>query len=394
MRRKALAGSRGAFLGALLTITLCGAAHSAATPDVEEARVPTAREAMPTLFATDVAELGDLRAFALENPAACSDRSERLIGSLFYLDAAKQQQGRAATHALDDRPLYWTRLASLASHRLRCPDHERERQAFERASRGLDRLHYSDDSALRVLVTGFDPFFLDRDVTQSNPSGVAALHMATRNAVVGGQRVEIRSAIVPVRFRDFDEGLVEEQLVPLAIEHDVDLLITISMGRDEFDLERFPGRRRSAEAPDNRNVLTGASASDPRVPPLRDDALVGPEFVEFTLPAAAMTRGEGRWPVNDNRTVTTLEAGTLEAASLAELEGQTAVRGGGGGYLSNEISYRVLNALRNQGAAHIRSGHIHTPRLRGHDGPTVTAIAAQTEALVLRAADALLRERR
>ena len=34
------------------------------------------------------------------------------------------------------------------------------------------------------------------------------------------------------------------------------------MGRDHFDLERFPGRRRSSEAPDNAGVLTGASAAE------------------------------------------------------------------------------------------------------------------------------------
>ena len=54
----------------------------------------------------------------------------------------------------------------------------------------------------------------------------------------------------------------------------------------------------------------------------------------------------GRWPVRDNQEVTTLERGTLTAESLASLADQIAVRGSGGGYLSNEIAYRALNVMR------------------------------------------------
>ena len=97
----------------------------------------------------------------------------------------------------------------------------------------------------------------------------------------------------------------------------------------------------------------------------------------------------GAYAVHENRTVTTLEAGTLDAPNLEALADQTAVRGGGGGYLSNEISYRVVNALARSGSS-IRSGHIHTPRVPGYDRETVEGIVTQTEALVLSAARALL----
>ena len=57
--------------------------------------------------------------------------------------------------------------------------------------------------------------------------------------------------------------------------------------------------------------------------------LEGPEFVEFSLPVAALQSGAGPYEIRDNRRVSTLERGTFDAESLAELEGLTAVRGGG-----------------------------------------------------------------
>ena len=69
---------------------------------------------------------------------------------------------------------------------------------------------------------------------------------------------------------------------------------------------------------------------------------------------------EGDYPVRDNRNVTTLEF-ELAAQQLADLTAATAVNGGGG-YLSNEISYRVIQRLSKFGGR-VRSGHIHVPRI-------------------------------
>jgi pyrrolidone-carboxylate peptidase len=344
--------------------------------DVEEDRIEHARAAIPGVFDA----LGPV---ALDCAADASREGLR-AGRMLWRIAA-DRVSRDLDGAGDDRPLYWQRLASLRAARPVCGD---GLDAFEAASRGLADVIFDARSDVKVLVTGFDPFLLDRDVTQSNPSGVAALYLDDLRSSVGGRVVEIQSVVVPVRFGDFDDGLVEHEIVPLALRHDVDLLITVSMGGAVFALERFPGRRRSARAPDNRNVYTGGSAEAPVLPLLDGAPLAGPEFVEFTLPAAAMTEVEGRWEVRDNRSVTTLEDGDIEAGSLARLDGLTAVRGGGGGYLSNEISYRTLNALRGAGTDAPRSGHIHTPRIRGHDADAIPAIVRQVEALVHRAATA------
>jgi hypothetical protein len=140
--------------------------------------------------------------------------------------------------------------------------------------------------------------------------------------------------------------------------------------------------------PDNRNDLTGASASDPRIPRLGDRLLEGPEFVEFSLPAAAMAGVDGRWPVRDNREVTTLERGTFRAGSLDELRDVTAVSGSGGGYLSNEISYRSVLLARTMGAV-VPIGHLHTPRVTGYDPAMEADIVAEIRSILVAGVEAL-----
>ena len=399
---------------------------SHAAGDVEEARVALARTTMPAVFDA-------LAPVTLSSADDEPGRAGLIAGRMLWRSAADRVGRDLMQGAGDDRPLYWQRLAALRAARAECAPHpeaarlQSERQsapsgelernlqagaqpealspdtacsemltAFEAASRGMADVIFDAASDVKVLVTGFDPFLLDRDLTQSNPSGVAALYLDDARLLVNGRRIEIQTLVVPVRFADFDEGLIEKEIVPLALRHRVDLLITVSMGRDGFDLERFPGRRRSASAPDNRNLLTGGSSEAPVLPRLDDEPLAGPEFVEFTLPAAAMVSAHGapgsaaqtHYGIRDNRTVTTLEDGTLEASDLAALSDRTAVRGGGGGYLSNEISYRVLNALTGVADAP-RSGHIHTPRISGHDADALRGIVLQTEALVRAAALAI-----
>lgn len=297
---------------------------------------------------------------------------------------------------LDDRPLYWSRLAGrLAGRRLEQqsdlrvgPVQDRSPTplvSFEYASRGFDDLQFPQDSDIRrILISGFDPFLLDRDIGQSNPSGLAALALDGVMLPVEEGRVWVEAVIFPVRFEDFDEGIVEAFFAAALASHSIDLIVTISMGRDAFDLERFPGRRRSAGAPDNRNAVTGANARTPLIPNLAGAPLEGPEFVEFSLPAAAMKTIQSPWPVRDNRRVTSLERGELEPAALSELRFDTAVQGSGGGYLSNEISYRSVLLLERMQAG-VPIGHLHTPSVAGHDADLEGRMLAQIRAL-LRAA--------
>lgn len=269
---------------------------------------------------------------------------------------------------LDDRTLYWQRLTEVVGLS------GEDAHLFETNSRNYDPV-FDAEAQYRVLVTGFDPFHLDKNNEQSNPSGVIALQHDGVKIECPGGLADLRSLIVPVRFKDFDDGLIESLVEQLAAS--VDMIITVSMGRDAFDLERYPGRRRSSEQPDNERCYAGCSAANP-VTPVR---LEGPEFVEFSLPAAQMIAVTGDYAVRDNRQVTTLESGDLTAQQLSALDGQTAVNGSGGGYLSNEISYRVIHRLNQLGSS-VRSGHIHVPRIAGYDADRLEAITIQARELV------------
>ena len=284
-------------------------------------------------------------------PARIRDRYDEVVRSgdaaLLWRHAVADVQGGY----FDDRPLYWARLKLRRLLRSR----GEPTADAEGRSRGFANLFARDEPS--VLLTGFDPFHLDRNIAQSNPSGLAAL--ALDNTVVAGTRV--RTAILPVRFADFDRGVVEE-LLTSRFRHGLAMCLTVSMGRYEFDLERFPGRRRSAEVADNQNVLTGASPSRPIAPP----GLDGPEFLQFSLPAEAMAAVSGRWRVRDNRHVVSLQRGRLAPRSLADLAQDTAVSGASGGYLSNEVAYRSL-LLRERMGVSFPAGHLHTPAVAGWD---------------------------
>lgn len=308
---------------------------------------------------------------------AAANRYDDVLAALPGMSAAECGQWlwqRAVADAqnghLDDRPLYWARLKALAAIEQRGG----ETAPAERRSRGF---HFEfPPGEAGVLVTGFDPFRLDRHIGQCNPSGVAAL--ALHGTRIGG--APVRAAILPVRFEDFDRGVVEALLTPYFradAQAPLLLAVTLSMGRDHFDLERFPGRRRSAAAADNQNVQGGGSPDRPRAPP----SLAGPEFLEFCLPAPAMTSAPGRWLVRDNRQVEVLGRGVVCAEGLGALAGGTAVAGSSGGFLSNELAYRSL-LLRTRLGGAFPLGHLHTPAILGHDAALLADLVAQVRGIV------------
>ena len=315
-------------------------------------------------------------------------------------EAAKRTVAEQAI--LDDRSLYWSRLsltAYLRASQFAVPLSSNQRisliERLENSSRGRDSIEFTAGAVKKILVTGFDPFLLDKHIDQSNPSGIVALNLDGQTLTYGQASAEIQTVIFPVRFEDFDAGEVEQLIEPLLKTRQVDMIVTVSMGRTDFDLEHFPGRRRSSGSPDNLNVYSGGGETKPKIPLLNGAVIEGPEFLEFSLPYRAMQRvildakqdankqqGEVTYPylINDNRTITTLD-GTFEAKTLAELKGATAVRGSGGGYLSNEISYRNVR-LAHKYQPLIPTGHIHTPRLERYDAEQLKTISNQVTEMI------------
>ncbi|MCZ4253508.1 hypothetical protein [Pseudoalteromonas shioyasakiensis] len=357
----------------------------AANLTVEELRIEKASKAMPKVLN---AFSNEVNQFEKQWQAAASYQQASDL-----IDGYAKQLWRDAktriikTNSFDDRELYWARLLSSKIIRTSKPQFamtDSEQTALltmlENGSRGRTDLDYSKKTDKRILITGFDPFLLDRNINQSNPSGVAALLLDGQVINYNGISAEINTVMVPVRYEDFDQGIIESLLAPYYALNNVDMIATISMGGKDFDLERFPGKRRSVTAPDNANIVYGGTATAPKISSLNDRPLPGNEFVTFSLPVKQMQKAKGPFPINDNHKVVTLEK-AFEPKSLKELEGATAVKGGGGGYLSNEISYRSIR-LRDELNSDIPTGHIHTPRIQQFEPETEAKIVKQIKAML------------
>jgi pyrrolidone-carboxylate peptidase len=306
-----------------------------------------------------------------------------------WLDAKNKIK---TSSTFDDRPLYWSRLLASKTMRSTSPSFSPSKQQlknllalFEHGSRGRMDLEYNQTTDKKILLTGFDPFLLDQHINQSNPSGIAALKFDGQVITYKGITAEINTVMIPVRYKDFDEGIIESLLAPYYALNNVDMIVTVSMGRTNFDLEHFPGKRRSVTAPDNLNVLSGGTKEKPIISKLHNKPLPGEEFVLISLPIEQMQRAKGSYKVNDNHKITSigrsLKPEAREPYSLSQLDGHIAVSGSGGGYLSNEISYRSIR-LRDQLNSNIPTGHIHTPRIEQFEPDTEAKIVEQIRSML------------
>jgi len=377
---------------ALAMTAILSSTAAFANLDVEELRIPTATQTIPDVVGRYQAMVEDLNSkYRQQTDELVMTQMVAHQGERLWQQAVRDVQSGGQ----DDRPLYWSRLSMKQQLKQNKPSFNIANwqrkillNAVEKSSRGFSDIQFDDNTQIRILLTGFDPFFLDRHIDQSNPSGLAALALDGYKFSVNGKQAQVETVMIPVRFTDFDQGIIESLLTPIYRENSVNAIFTVSMGRDSFDLERFPGRNRSAAAPDNLNVLTGANSAAPKAPMFDGKTLNGPEFVEFSLPVAAMQSVEGPWKVNDNHTVSTIAKGEFQATSLLELQNATSVEGSGGGYLSNEISYRAV-LLGAQFNSTIPVGHIHTPRVAAYEAETEMRIVAQIKAMVEAAATQL-----
>ena len=292
------------------------------------------------------------------------------FGSLLWQQATLD--AKSGYH--DDRSLYWGRLKAIRL--LKKNGCEQHCAAFDRCARGLERLE--DDHQAEVLVTGFDPFGLERSLSQCNPSGLIALLLD--NLQIEGLRV--RTAIFPVRYIDFDEEAIVERFLTESCRRRVpQLIVTCSMGRNQFDLERFVIGRRTSTAADNCNVVRADERIHiPQIQPFDPDQTSAEwvEFVESSLPFEALNlqQPHGTLQTRVNADIETRECGKFTAQSLESLKDQTARQGSGGGFLSNEISYRSIMWVRPR-YFDLPVGHVHVPRISGYDREELDKIVTQ-----------------
>ena len=352
---------------------------------VEEQRINKAQLAMPNVLKAFTPQV---TSFEQQFKELNNFKSAKTLVQRFSFELWENAKQRIInTNNYDDRALYWARLLSSKVIRTTSPKFSITQAQLntlltllEEGSRGRTDLTFSSGSTKKILLTGFDPFLLDRNINQSNPSGVAALLLDGQVINYNGISAEINTVMVPVRYEDFDQGIIESLLAPYYALNNVDMVVTVSMGRTQFDLGHFPGKRRSVTAPDNANIVYGGTQTSPVIPKLNGRPLPGNEFVKFSLPVNYMQNAKGPYKVIDNREVTTLEK-TYKAPSYGELKNSIAVNGGGGGYLSNEISYRSIR-LRDALNSSIPTGHIHTPRIQQFEPETEAKIVNQIKAML------------
>ncbi|MFH9062890.1 pyroglutamyl peptidase [Streptomyces coeruleorubidus] len=358
--------------------TPTSAAEAAPSPTVEEQRLDRAvpreilrRSGFDTMAPRLARALDEARSYTQARRVVAHE------GARLWRRAVDRAQGRGPAGGDlspdDDRPLYWARLGMTREVRAWEPDSgltDGQRAALleelEHTSRGQTALDYPHGKGLkRILVTGFDPFTLDRDIRISNPSGATALALDGTVIETADGPARIETAVFPVRWRDFTEGTVERTLRPYLPK--VDLFTTVSQGRvGRFDVERTNGAWRGGFA-DNDN--TGRTETVPVTDPASQ-----PQWTTTTLPyRAILAAGTGRFPVYDNTGVTEIPAGGTEPVVRPEgpTPGSTARAGGGGDYLSNEIAYRAT-LLRDRLGLHdvLPGGHVHTPVLQFGAGNT------------------------
>ncbi|QIJ62375.1 pyroglutamyl peptidase [Streptomyces sp. JB150] len=379
-------------IGALLSLALVTGLAAPATATTDPADSPTTApavtveerrldQAVPQEILRRSGFAGAAPRFAEALGAARSYAQARAVvvreGSALWRRAVARAQGRGPAGGElsrdDDRPLYWARLGmtrEVRSWQPRFGLSERQRgallDALERTSRGQDdiRFPHRGEGVERVLVTGFDPFTLDRDIRISNPSGAAALALDGTVIETAHGPARVETVVFPVRWRDFTEGTVERALRPHL--PGVDLFATVSQGRvGRFDIERTNGAWRGG-FPDNEN--TGRTETIPVPGPG-----AAPQWTSTTLPYRDIVAADtGRFPVYDNTSVTEIPAGGTEPVVRPDgpTPGSTARAGGGGDYLSNEIAYRATLLRDRLGLKGLPGGHVHTPVLRFGAGNT------------------------
>ncbi|MEU1229377.1 pyroglutamyl peptidase [Streptomyces sp. NPDC005828] len=362
------------------------------TVSVEEARLDRAAP-QEILRRSGLASLAPEFADSLAgaDSFAAAERTVVRYGAGLWRRAVDRAQGCADAGGDlsrdDDRPLYWSRLALTRELRAWQPgftitEEGRTRllDRLERSSRGQDSIRYPAGKGVkRILLTGFDPFTLDRDTRISNPSGATALALdGTWLRTSDGSLARVETAVFPVRWQDFADGTVERTLRPHLPE--VDLFTTVSQGRPgRFDVERTNGAWRGG-FPDNENV------SRTETVPVADP-VTQPQWTSTTLPYAAITAAStGRFPVYDNTSVTELPAGadTPVVRPGGPTPGSVARAGGGGNYLSNEVAYRATLLRDRLGLTRLPGGHVHTPVLEFGAGNTDPATGTITDAEFVR----------
>ncbi|ELY2018585.1 hypothetical protein SL053_002515, partial [Flavobacterium psychrophilum] len=263
---------------------------------------------------------------------------------------------------LDDRPLYWARLAMqviLKRHPVFEKDIDLEKsivkkgtelekiiQLFEEKSRNYTGIDFSKaGSKKKVLITGFDPFQLDPKYylfnsesvgpNTFNPSGVVVL--ALNNFA---DEFFIQTCIFPVRYEDFDNECVEKVIRKHISQ--VDVILTTSRNHEKaFDVEKYAIAYRGGFH-DNLNIGNSSKKYDSS----RFITNTSSIKTETTLPQNKIFGGLEIFKTKILGEPIDFDINASE------------ILGSGSNYLSNEVMYRSTT-VRDNFKSRIPVGHFH-----------------------------------
>ncbi|MBS3737383.1 MAG: hypothetical protein KGY51_00090 [Psychroflexus sp.] len=296
----------------------------------------------------------------------------------------------------DDRPLYWGRIkmqVALKSHPyfnggVNNEDLDKLIKLFEAKSRNYTGVDFSNApaGAKKILITGFDPFQLNPKIyppsaiLTQNPSGIAALKLHGKTITdTNGNIGFIQTAIFPVRYPDFDDGVVEDLVTPLIENNSVDMIISLSLngGAYYFDLERFAAKNRGGFI-DNLNIgsidwnYLGA-----RYKLFNSNIGSGNNLYETTLPidkivTTAVANGFNpigqriffdesyinRSTIYEHPIVSAINSSIINSNLKSQISVSNINEGSGGDYLSNEVFYRIARVRENNNN-NVKTGHFH-----------------------------------
>lgn len=369
-------------------------------------------------FADEAPLITDLTARGYAQLTALVDTVGRALfqAGVAYVKAGLGHRGEPFP---DDRPLYWGRLkvgvllkmhpmfataADLEVHRDDTTSNARIKPAsrlarlvrrLEETSRNYTGVDFAaaGPTVKKILLTGYDPFQLNENIYQINPSDTiaCALHgESVRNAqgvVIGLLQV----MLFPVRYRDFDsstqpytgqgEGVAERYIKPFIAS--TDMIVTISQGGrgqeeiDYYDIEHYATDTRGGFS-DNLQDTRPEYSSEQRALPLVPVTAASPdnmEWLETTLPAAMWQEPANlhnefalERKFDSEKAIITIEGQLLPTAFVLSQPKCQMYSASGGDYLSNEIFYRVAR-LRQLLRPALPTGHLHTPIIPAYLAP-------------------------
>lgn len=295
----------------------------------------------------------------------------------------------------DDRPLYYARLEALAvlkayGKRNSSPISPANLGLFEYSSRGFEtnikqvsgvdvtesEIPLLSQNDQNIIVTGFDPFSLNTIPERHNTSGIIALGLSHERI----DFAKVHTAVFPVRWRDFDAGLVEQVMNKATDDKSVSLIMTCSWTPDNyFRVDRFATRYRGGGY-DNERASGSVGASVPS----------GDSFLESTLPydfpGLLTDSGGTKNKMLRNGSKLALDQDYLDPNWVEHLKfeidkensykkstidlpsaGDELKSGSGGNYLSNEIFYRTA-VSRKANRSCLPTGHLHVRRREAKPG--------------------------